>query len=403
MSELTLSEAWAGWHRTIEELRAEIEATPRYRDCPEHRAQAIQSLAEGQAMAHNQIIAPMPSRPRAYHATGWNPNVLGLGQPTGDSLYGLMLLDGNRTYTVRGRLGDIAIMLMQVYDEVLGHGENTMLGNFDAVRYADADGNFEVTFSAERGNAEHWIPLAPDSERNYVLLRRFFGDWYGDMGELEVTLQGDAEPHDFADEAAVARRIEAATSYLGYMVRRYTIQLYDFYRDSAGGMNLVDYTAGETVTDIAGNPSTTYGWGVLQVPPGQAVIVEQELPDSAYWSFQIGDVWSRPLDPMHHQSDINMHRAVVDADGRVRTVTCQEDPGVPNWMDPVGRSEVVIVTRNYRELTRVDAPSVTVVPVGELRDHLPPETPTVTPEQRAADLEYRRRGLLRIYEGGPAP
>jgi hypothetical protein len=80
-------------------------------------------------------------------------------------------------------------------------------------------------------------------------------------------------------------------------------------------------------------------------------------------------------------------------------VISRRDPGVPNWLDPAGRSEVLIVTRNYRELSAVGAPTVTKVNLGALRDHLPAGTPTITPEQRAKDLDYRRRGLLRLFEG----
>lgn len=397
-----LADAWACWHRTLDEMRVAIEATPRYRN-PEHRAAAVQSLIEAEAMVHNQVIAPRPGQPRAFNVTGWNPDVLGLGQPAADGLYGHMLLDGSRTYTIRGRLGEVRIMLLQVYNDVFGHADYHMLGNFDVSTLADADGRFEITCSAERGGsdgaAEHWIPLDPASRHNFVLVRRFFDDWFVDMGELEVELQGGPQPFEFADEAALGRRIQAATSYLRYLVLRFTIGLYDFYLDAAGGPNRIDYSAGETILDIAGNPTTYYGWGVIEVGPHDAVIVEQELPDSAYWSFQLGDVWSRPIDPIHHQSDVNRRRAAVDVDGRVRAVISREDPGVPNWLDPAGRSEVVIVTRNYREVAQVAGPTVTRVRLPELRDHLPPGTPTVTPEQRAKDLAHRRLGMLALFEG----
>jgi hypothetical protein len=394
-----LAAAWAQWHRTLDEMRAAVEATPRYRDHPEHRAQAIQSLLEAEAMVHNQVIAPRPERPRCFNRTGWNPDVLALGQPAADGLYGHLLLDGRRSYTLRGRIGEVRIMLLQVYNEVFGHAGYHMLGNYDVSTLAAPDGTFEITCSAERPDAGPWIPLDPASGHNFVLVRRFFDDWFVDMGSLDVEVHGAAEPWPFTDEAALARRLEAATSYLRYLVVRFTIGLYDFYLDAAGGPNRIDYSAGETIPDIAGNPVTYYGWGVIEVGPEDAVIVEQELPDSAYWSFQLGDVWSRPIEPMHRQSDLNARRAVVDADGRVRAVISRRDPGVPNWLDPGGRSEMVIVTRNYRERSQVAGPVVRTVPFAELREHLPAGTPTITAERRAEALAHRTLGLSRLFEG----
>jgi len=397
MSELI--DAWATWHRTQDEMREAIEATSRYRDNPEHRAQGIQSLLEAEAMVHNQLIAPRPVQPRVFNVTGWNPDLIGLGQPSADCLYGHILLDGRRTYTIRGHLGEAKIVLLQTYNEIFGHDGYHMLANFDMSTFADTQGRFEITCSAERGDAEHWMPLDPESSHNFVLIRRWLDDWCADTGVLEVELQGGAEPFGFDDESALARRIEAGASYLRYLVERYSIGLYDHYLRSAGGPNRIDYIEGETIPEIAGNPVTYYGWGVLRIGPDDAVIVEQEMPESAYWSFQLGDVWSRPVDPVHHQSDVNRGRVVVDADGWARAVVSRRDPGVPNWLDPAGRSEVVIVTRNYRETSKVAPPVARVVPFAELRDHLPAGTPTVTAEQRARDLAYRRRGLLRLFEG----
>ena len=397
-----LDSAWRMWQRTIDEMRAAIEATSRFQESPEHRAQAIHSLIEAQAMSYSQVIAPRSDRPRIFTATGWNPNVLGLGQPAADGLYSLIHLDGAKTYTLRGRLGEVCIMLIQVYDKMLGHKDYKMLGNYDVAAFLD-DGGYAVTFSAEPPDVGHWIPLDPDSDLNFVLVRRFFGDWFDDMGEFELLLNGNVTTFDHADEAALARRITIAADFVRYLVQRYSIELYEGYAQRAGGLNAIYYTGGETILDIAGNPTTSYGLGSLRVLPGQALIVEQEFPDSAYWSFQLGDVWSRPLDHLRHQSDVNHKRAVVDSDGRVRAVISHEDPGVPNWMDPAGRSDVVVVSRNYRELTNVAGPTCTVVPFAELRDHLPAETPTITPGERAAQLEHRRNGFLHLYEGQTHP
>lgn len=397
-----IGKAWSLWQGTIDEMRETIEATPRFREQPRHRAQAIYSLIEAQAMAYNMVIAPRLNHPRIWTATSWNTYLFTLGQEAPDSLYGFLLLDGRRTYTVRGRMGQIRILLMQVYSQMLGQTDSKLLGNHDFASFADANGDFEVTLSAERGDARHWIPLSPGTDPNFILLRRFHGDWYDDMGSLEITMDGEIEGYDEADEAALARRIEIAAGYVRYLVRNWTIGLHDFYIERAGARNRFAYIGGETITDLAGSPSTHYGLAVAEIAADEAVIIEQAVPDCAYWSFQLGDVWSKSLDFMHRQTDINMQRAVIDADGRFRAVISQRDPGVPNWMDPMGRPEVTIVSRNYRERGRIDGPMLKTVKFAALRDHLPPDTPSITPERRAQQLEYRRRGYLRLYDGADA-
>lgn len=52
--------------------------------------------------------------------------------------------------------------------------------------------------------------------------------------------------------------------------------------------------------------------------------------------------------------------------------------------------------RNYRAQSRLN-PTIRVVGLSELRDHLPGHTAVVIPEARARDLDQRRRGFNRVY------
>src|SRR5688572_21315428 len=126
-----VAKAWTLWQSTIEAMREAIEATPRYREQPAHRAQAIHSLIEAQAMAYNMAIAPRTNHPRVWTHTAWNTYLFTLGQQPPDSLHGCLILDGRQTYTLRGRIGDLKIMLLQVYSHMLGLAETKALGNHD--------------------------------------------------------------------------------------------------------------------------------------------------------------------------------------------------------------------------------------------------------------------------------
>ena len=117
---------------------------------------------------------------------------------------------------------------------------------------------------------------------------------------------------------------------------------------------------------------------------------------AAYWQFQLYDVWIKSLDFMHCQTDINMDNAIIDKDGKFRAVISLTDPGIANWLDPVGRKEGIVVFRNYRAKVAPN-PDTQLVKLADLHKYLPKETQKVTPEQRRKTLERRRQGYLEVY------
>ena len=64
-----------------------------------------------------------------------------------------------------------------------------------------------------------------------------------------------------------------------------------------------------------------------------------------------------------------------------------------------GESETLegtVVFRNYRSPTEV-VPKVRKVPFNAVLDNLPAGTKRVTPTERAAALEHRRQGFLKLH------
>ena len=84
----------------------------------------------------------------------------------------------------------------------------------------------------------------------------------------------------------------------------------------------------------------------------------------------------------------------MGADGKFRAVIALTDPGVPNWLDPAGFTEGTIYGRWY-DCSSHPTPTLKRVKLADLAAHLPPDTPHVTPEQRAAELAARVRGCQR--------
>ncbi|MCA1844825.1 MAG: DUF1214 domain-containing protein [Actinobacteria bacterium] len=392
-----LRDAWDRYLAVIDETGALVEATPRFQDRPANRASAYLGLHEAQAMAYTFALAPRTCDPLVYAQSTWHSHLFTLGQNCGDFRYGALFLDGRRSYRLTGRMGDLRLLLLQVHNRLLGHPQSEEIGNYDFGDFDPGpDGTFDVVVGAEPpAGGRNWIGLDGASPYNFLVVRRIAGDWADDHGELHLEPLGAApSPSGDFDQDLMADRIDLAGGYLRFLVEQWNIGLYDLYVRLAGGRNRFAYIAGkELASDLVGSPSTTYGLAVFDIEEDEALIVEVDPPDAAYWSFQLGDPWSKSLDFAHHQTDVNMQRALLDADRKFRAVVSLDDPGVPNWLDPVGRLEGTIVMRNYRCRADHGAPTITKVPRAQVRAHLPGDTATITPEERRAALAGRRAAV----------
>jgi hypothetical protein len=149
----------------------------------------------------------------------------------------------------------------------------------------------------------------------------------------------------------------------------------------------------EDAGERSGMRGQAYGMGHFQCEPGEAVIVEFAVPRCHHWGVALANAYWEAVEYATHQSSLNGHQARRDADGCFRGVVCQEDPGVPNWLDPAGN---VDGTLTARFLHAEEAPMVrfTRLPLAALREALPADTPQVTPDERAASLARRRRAVV---------
>ena len=397
----TLKQAWDEYHATLEAMRKELEATPSFQNDPMDRAKAYHTLMEMQAMAYNFAVAPRMLHPRLYYNLCWQSDSYTLGQNGQDWLYSMAFLDGTQRYKLTGRMGDISLMLCQTFNGLFGEPGVKTVGNYDWGDFkVDADGRFEAICGAtqEPGN---WLAL--DGKVGYQMLffRRALTDWMGDPGELKIEriseLPDDHYDADEFDEAAMAVRIRRATHFVRFVNEQFTIHLYDDYLTHAGNeFNKLTLRPG-TSTGQVGSPSANYAQAIFKLEEDEAVIVEMpKVPDGAYWSFQLGDVWSRSLDFANHQSSLNMREVAVDADGAIRLVVSMKDPGVNNWLDTCAHHSGTIVFRNYRSVT-APVPASRKVKLSEVMGLLPKETKLMSVAERKLSMERRRMALMKRW------
>jgi hypothetical protein len=146
-----------------------------------------------------------------------------------------------------------------------------------------------------------------------------------------------------------------------------------------------------------GSANIAYGFGHFDLKPDQALIVETERPEARYWSIQWYTLgWFEEPDLRHRQTSLNHRQTRIDADGRARFVIAASDPGVPNWLDTAGRRRGHFIYRWVWAKNR-PVPQARVVPLAELREHLPADTPQVGPEERRAQLARRQLQVQRRF------
>lgn len=415
-----LAQAWDGFHAAQNEVLSWMTGSERFERFPQSRARAYHAAMEVLAMAYNFAVAPRRLHPRVFVNTVWQTDMYTLGQNGPDFYYGVCFLDGSQEYRLTGNFNDSVLILGQVIAHLSGHPNSDVVGNYDFADFeVGDDGSFDIIISAKE-QPGNWMKLAPDSGYNFLLFRRATGDWNQTPASLRIErtspLPDDHYDDDEFDEATMAERIDRATAFMKYCVRDFAINLYEWYRgnaatdeqggetrtrvaglnDSDAGFNRLAFLPG-TITSTVGSPSSNYAMAIYNLAEDEALIVElDEAPDGVYWSYQLGDIWSRSLNYMYHNSSISMHHAVSDSDGALRVVVAHRDPGIQNWLDTTGRLQGSLVFRNYRA-SRAPVPRTRVVKFDEIAANLPPDTRRIDSQERARQIKARHEGVLKLH------
>jgi hypothetical protein len=398
MTDDRLATAWQAYNRVFEEAAQLIASVPRFANDPDYQRRLYRNLMQVQAMAYNFAIVPRTDRPRVFVHTTYLPDFYTLGMACPDFHYVGLFLDGRRRYRISGRRGAVAWMSAQVQSHLIGDPRSKVVGDFD---FADLDvgpdGSFEAIISGRPESGNH-IPIDPNSAYNFIWLRRILGDWADDVGDFHIELIGEPATPEPESTDAFAERIEQATHLAGYLLKNWSVGLYDWYASLSGGLNRIAFLEGARLSDRdVGSLAAYYAGFLFKIAPDEALIIEGDVPQGVYWAFQLGDIWSTSLDYIYHQADINMKRMAVDADGKYRAVLTLQDPGLANWLDPAGNLEGIGMMRVFRSPERPVLPELKLVKLADLDRHLPAGTKRVAAAERKAALAHRETSIRAMY------
>jgi hypothetical protein len=251
----------------------------------------------------------------------------------------------------------------------------------------DDRGYFSVVLSAERpaGYAGDWWEL--DAKACRLMMRKCACDWNREIDARVAINRLDDGGEDMSPEE-IARRFSDLAAWVEGMIE-FDMNLVRYYREHHGVNTFLRSTK---IDSMAGLPTQAYYDGIHEIDDDEALILETPLPaECRYWQALVADDRFCTVDWVNRQSSLNDAQARVDRDGKVRFVISKRDPGVPNWLDKADYPWGVIQMR-WNRASEYPDPTITKVPVAEVRSHLPADTPVVTPGERQEQLRIRREG-----------
>lgn len=378
--------SWADQMHALAEVGDNLLA--KWRDDPtEHERQDMYRLAL--AMLSSGYLGRVAVDPwRPVWSPMWN-YAYNQGGPVPDYVYMSTEVDGTGTYRISGFRGTTRFVeITQQQWIFLGRvGEMKpapATHDLDDVQ-VDADGWFSVILSPERpeGYDGDWWQLDPGAVR--LLMRKCSCDWRNEVdARVAIERLDPAGPEPSAEDIAarfgdLAQWIEGTIGFDMELVR--------YYREHHG---LNGLERSKIVGSVGGLPNQMYYDGIHEIADDEALIIETDVPkQSRYWQLLVADDRFATVDWVNRQSSLNDTQAQLDSDGKLRAVISKQDPGVPNWLDKADWPWGMIQMR-WNKASDYPDPTVVKVKVAEVRDHLPADTPVVTPEERAVQLAERR-------------
>ncbi|MEO5598538.1 MAG: hypothetical protein ABIQ66_07950 [Novosphingobium sp.] len=380
--------AWALWHATIEKTRAVMLARPEALAHSRVRDQALYTLQAMIRGGFDMYVAPRQDYPCVYRQSLWSPFETPWGGPAADMVYGWCFIDGTRTYRLTGRIGTNRFTDLHLFTGYFGDEDMRSIGNFELGRFTDADGRFDVIMSAQK-HAGNWIELDPAATRSMFQLRDTWWDWENERG-TQIHIEcldrpSDSMIHTEAELAArlvkAARLIESTTKRALHYARK-TVE-------AAGGANAFASVLGSDGANrnFGASPRAGYLAMVWDLAPDEALVIEGTVPNAHYWSIQLMDLFWGTLDFSHHQSGLNGHQMALSPGGTYQAVIAFDDPGVPNWIDPIRTPTGQCLLRWYDGTG--SPPRVTRMKAADL-----PFPRPISPRQRQVQLNTRAKASL---------
>jgi hypothetical protein len=365
------------------------------RDAPHVRSE--QDVAEGLDYLAGSIRAALAAawsydRDFPYFIRSATPYTkVGLDNP--DTLYFSARIREDAEYVVTGRRGETADLSFQILN-----GDYTPADVPDSLNAFDdrdieigPDGSFELRFGPPRAGAgANYFALG--ARAAMLLVREVWSDWTARPGTIAIhRVDGLGAAPAPVDEARLEKRFNAAAKSLVGQLKTF-LQFPEWFY-----LKLPVNTMTEPRLTPGGLATQYSSVGHYELSDDEALIVTVPASDAPYQGFQLGSMWYVSLDFVNHQTSLTAHQARADADGMLRFVVCEQNPGLVNWLETTGHARGYLQIRwqrTSREFNPADGPVVEKVPFESLPSALPYYADAqITPEQWRERIAARQRAV----------
>lgn len=310
-----------------------------------------------------------------------------------DNVYRMIAIDAQSSYVITGRVPaippvDVSFTIFPVWPGIIDAKGvfPPALGGVTLKELAiDPSGTFilSVDPSPAAGRRNH-LQIKPGA--NVVFVRDSMSDWAREtplyLSVKRVSGPPVKPPRDEATLSCIAaENVERSVRFWLDLPAHY------YYRGEVNRLVTVSNPAFAKGGQFTAN-------GNLDLGPDEAYVLTLDPLGADYVSVQLADLFGSSLEHARHTASLSQAQMAPNADGTITYVASLKDPGVYNWLDPVGLDRTLFMFRYQGyDPDRVTPEAAIrlekVVKLSELENVLPRETRRVTTQERRQQLAER--------------
>jgi hypothetical protein len=264
-----------------------------------------------------------------------------IGADNPDNIYHNATIDGSKEYRLKGTRGTVPYFSWGTKaNRYTTDGTMSSTGELDSHSLiVEPDGTFEIILSQKK-QGKNWLPLAPDS--SMLLGRQTFLDRSKEI-PATVTIEqinGPKEPKPLT-ASQLDKGLADTIDFVTGTARAFAVLSQDFQRKPNDWITADQ----EHWYLIGGDPKIFYLHMYWALKPDEALVIESQVPECAFWNIQLDNYWWESLDYRYLPVHVQKGNAKYNADGSVKIVIAAKDLGVGNFLDTAGHTSGTILLR----------------------------------------------------------